>query len=365
MEKKQKILIVDDNSDNLKVAANILKSEENIIWLASNGKLAIDIAKMKNPDLIILDIQMPEMNGLEVCKILKKDFNTMEIPIIFMTARTDDESIKEAFEAGGADYITKPIKQFEVSARVKTQLKLADTIKRLKETISIKDKFFSIIAHDLKGPIGGMASLSKFIYDEFDNLPLEEIKETFQLTSDSSDKIYNLLINLLEWAKSQTGRIQFKPESINLKEIADNNIEINKILIAKKNITVENKLKEKYEIFADKEMMNTIIRNLISNAIKFTNKKGKIELGEIENEKYIELYVKDNGIGMSEKIKEKLFKIDEKVIAYGTEGEKGNGIGLVLCYEFIKKHGWSIEVESKEGEGSKFIIKIEKNGKIM
>ena len=360
MDKKQKILIVDDNNDNLKVAANILKSNDNIIWLAVNGKTAIEIAKIKQPDLILLDIQMPEMDGLEVCKRLKEDMETNEIPVIFMTARTDVESIKEAFEVGAADYITKPIKQFEIIARVKTQLKLTESIKELKETIIIKDKFFSIIAHDLKGPIGGMASLTKIIYDEFDYLSLEEIKETFQLTSDSSDKIYNLLTNLLEWAKSQTGIIKCEPEPVNLTEIINKNIELSKISMTKKNILAENKIKKKYEIFADKEMINTIIRNLLSNAIKFTSINGKIELGAIEKETFIKIYVKDNGIGMSQKIKEKLFKIDEKIISIGTEGEKGNGIGLSLCYEFVKSHGWEIEVESEKGEGSEFMIIIPK-----
>jgi len=134
MDKKQKVLIIDDNGENIKIAAKFIKSDEVIIWTAMNGKIGIEVAKEKHPDIILLDIQMPEMDGFEVCKILKADKETENIPIIFMTARTDVESIKEAFEVGAADYITKPIKQFEIIARVKTQLKLTESIKELKET---------------------------------------------------------------------------------------------------------------------------------------------------------------------------------------------------------------------------------------
>ncbi len=360
MDEKQRILIVDDNNDNLKVAANILKSEEKTIWLAVNGKTGIEIAKAKKPDVILLDIQMPEMDGVEVCTILKSDIETKDIPVIFMTARTDDESIKQAFEAGAVDYIIKPIKPCELTARVKTQLEIAKLIKNLRESINIKNTFFSIIAHDLKGPIGGLASLTKIIYEEFDTLSMEEIKNMFHITTESAAKSYNLLTNLLEWAKSQTGRIECLPEILDLSKIIEENIEIGRIAISKKSIFVENRVKGKYNISADKEMINTIIRNLISNAVKFTMLNGKIEIGTEEDRDYKKIYVADNGVGMSDKIKEKLFKIDEKVTSEGTEGEKGNGIGLNLCYEFIKKHNWEIEVESESGKGSKFIIKIPK-----
>ena len=270
MDEKQRILIVDDNNDNLKVAANILKSEEKTIWLAVNGKTGIEIAKAKKPDVILLDIQMPEMDGVEVCTILKSDIETKDIPVIFMTARTDDESIKQAFEAGAVDYIIKPIKPYELTARVKTQLEIAKLIKNLRESINIKNTFFSIIAHDLKGPIGGLASLTKIIYEEFDTLSMEEIKDMFHITTESAAKSYNLLTNLLEWAKSQTGRIECLPEILDLSKIIEENIEIGRIAISKKSIFVENQVKGKYNISADKEMINAIIRNLISNAVKFT-----------------------------------------------------------------------------------------------
>ena len=360
MDEKHRILIVDDNNDNLKVAANILKSEAKTIWLAVNGKTGIEIAKAKKPDVILLDIQMPEMDGIEVCEILKSDIETKDIPIIFMTARTDDESIKEGFECGAADYITKPIKNFEVQARVKTQLELIATIKKLKDTIYVKDKFFSIIAHDLKGPIGALASLSNMVYEQFDDFGEEELKEIFQGTRDTSKKTLNLLLNLLEWSKSQIGAIKFNPENLNLYDIVNENININKMVIAKKMIIVENKCDRWEEISADKEMLNTIIRNLLSNAVKFTYENGKIEFGTMEYEGGVKLYIQDNGVGMDEETKGKLFKIQEKIMSIGTAGELGSGIGLSLCYEFIKKHGWAIEVESRLNEGTRFELKIKK-----
>lgn len=131
MNKKQKILIIDDNNENIKVAANFIKSNEVIIWTAKQGKIGVELAKLKKPDIILLDVQMPEMDGFEVCGKLKEDSETKNIPIIFMTARNDDESIEKAFEAGAVDYIIKPIRKSEIIARVKTHLTLAQTIKNL------------------------------------------------------------------------------------------------------------------------------------------------------------------------------------------------------------------------------------------
>lgn len=360
MEKKNKILIVDDNSENLRVAANILKDNNNIIWLASSGKICLEIAKAKEPDLILMDVQMPEMDGFETCRKLKENKATSDIPVIFMTARTDDESIREGFECGAADYITKPIKNFEVMARVKTQLELIEHIKKLKETISVKDKFFSIIAHDLKGPIGALVALSDLVYEQFEDFTDTELKEIFSGTRDSSKKTLNLLLNLLEWAKSQTGAVKYMPETLNLYDAVNDNININKMVISKKNIYVENLCDRWIEIQADKEMLNTIIRNFLSNAVKFTYENGKIEFGTIEEETSIKFYIKDYGIGMNESVREKLFKISEKVSSIGTAGEAGSGIGLSICYEFIKKHGWEIEVESEIEKGTKFTLIIKK-----
>ena len=138
MENKQKVLIIDDNAENIKIAANFIKNSELIIWTAMNGKTGIELAKAKHPDIILLDIQMPEMDGFEVCKILKKYVETKNIPIIFMTARTDDESIENAFEAGAVDYIVKPIRKSETTARVKTHLKLAQIINKLEKSRSYR-----------------------------------------------------------------------------------------------------------------------------------------------------------------------------------------------------------------------------------
>jgi len=143
---RQKILIIDDNNDNIKVAANIIKADNNIVWATMNPKEGIKIAEAKTPDLILLDVQMPVMDGYEACKILKSKAQTKEIPIVFMTARTDDESIHKAYNEGGADYITKPIKKLELLARVNTQLKLSSMIRSLKEA-SVTDGLTKLYNH--------------------------------------------------------------------------------------------------------------------------------------------------------------------------------------------------------------------------
>lgn len=358
MDRNHRILIIDDNKDNLKVAANILKQENRTIWVAVSGENGIEIAKTKNPDIILLDIQMPEMDGIETCKKLKEDEATKNIPVIFMTARTDDESIREAFEAGGVDYITKPIKIHEVTARVNTHLNLVEKIEELNNTIAIKDKFFSIIAHDLKGPISAIALLFEMVSEDIESFNVEELKDIMKGTGDSARRTYNLLMNLLEWSKTQTGMIRFETEEINLKKLIEDNIEIVKMLLQEKKIKINSRIFGEPKITADYNMLSTIIRNLISNAVKFTNVEGEIEVGTEISDNILSIYVQDNGVGMSENIKNKLFKIEEKIISEGTIGEKGTGLGLVLVKEFVTKHGWDIKVESEQGKGSRFTIII-------
>ena len=223
-----------------------------------------------------------------------------------------------------------------------------------------KDKFFSIIAHDLKNPIAALRNLSQLMSEEFGNLERSEQIEFIHEIKNTSSNLFDLLENLLVWSRSQSGRIRYEPENIDVCYIIQSNIDLMKITANRKNINLKAKGDCPLFIKVDHNMITTVIRNILSNAIKFTEEGGEISVSHHETDREIVISIKDNGMGMSKEIKENLFKIDVTVTTLGTNEERGTGLGLIICKEFIDKHDGNIEVESTPGEGSTFIITLPK-----
>jgi PAS domain S-box-containing protein len=223
-----------------------------------------------------------------------------------------------------------------------------------------KDKFFSIIAHDLRSPLGSTLQLMEILLDKNDT---EQIKEIFGSIIESTKLTYGLLENLLEWSRIQTDSIEIKKERINLKELINEVIDLFEINSKKKNIYVSVISDKDYFVFADKNMILSVLRNLLSNAIKYSPSGGSVKVLFEEqlnsnNENYVKIIVLDSGVGIEQKDINNLFKIENSTSTIGTDGEKGSGLGLILCKEFIKKNGGGIFVESVVGKGSKFIITL-------
>ncbi|PBJ09348.1 sensor histidine kinase KdpD [Flavobacterium sp. ACN6] len=233
---------------------------------------------------------------------------------------------------------------------------------KIQKLLKDKNLFFSIIAHDLKGPLGSSLALSELMAEEIDGYSREEIKEITGMLHESNKNIYKLLENLLDWSKMQTGMMEYNPQEIVLNNLIEENVEINKNAALNKNIDLKFESTEVIKAEVDKGMIDTVLRNLLTNAIKFTDQQGKIIISMQKINHNVEVSITDNGIGIPDSIKEKLFKINEKVIQKGTENEIGNGLGLLLCSEFIKKHQGQIWAESKLGKGStfKFVLPLKR-----
>lgn len=360
------ILIVDDVLDNLKVLGNILKTDGHKVRSVLNGAMALQVAAKEKPDLVLLDIMMPGMDGFDVCGRFKANPALNDVPIIFISALNDTDDIVKALKSGGSDYITKPFKAEEVKARVATQLmiygqnkKLQQQRKELLELNATKDKFFSIIAHDLRGPLGGLMGLAGLMADESQQFTDLEQKEMITDLSHSARNMYNLLENLLEWAQMQKGQTAFRPRKLNLKEVVTDCLRTATGSARKKEIGITTDIPIEYEVFADKEMLQAIIRNLVSNAIKFTHKGGKVAIsaGSKDDEKIV-ISVLDKGVGMSDEMLTNLFRIDTNTRRPGTEGELSTGLGLLLCKEFVEKSGGNIWAESAQQKGSTFYFTI-------
>jgi signal transduction histidine kinase len=249
----------------------------------------------------------------------------------------------------------------------KSNLKLEEKNKIISEINASKDKFFSIIAHDLKNPLANFRDVTKLLAESYNEFSEEDKLEFLKLMKESSADIYSLLENLLEWSRSQRSKISFNPENFNLNMLVVEILKLMKPSADKKMIELVNHIPVSSDINADQNMLNTIIRNLLSNAVKFTPAGGKIEVGTANSSDYFKssdefkaIYVKDTGLGMTKETINKLFRIDESVTGVGTDGEKGTGLGLILCKEFVEKHGGRIWVESEVGKGSTFYFTLKK-----
>jgi len=250
----------------------------------------------------------------------------------------------------------------ELKSNVKEVNTLNETLTSKNETLNelnaTKDKFFGIIAHDLKNPFNSMLGFSNMLNENFDTYDTTEQKKFLSLIHISIQNTYNLLDNLLLWSQSQKGIIDFKSEKTNLFLLANDSISLLNQSAEKKSISLINQIPENIFVKADRNMVSVIIRNLISNAIKFTSKGGEIILKAENKEQFTEVEVKDTGVGIAKEVQSKLFDISKNTSTHGTENETGTGLGLILCKEFAEKNNGKIWVDSELGKGSSFKFTI-------
>ena len=372
---KPTILVVDDNPTNLQVLLESLKRTGFKILVARTGESAIQQAEYGKPDLILLDVMMPGIDGFETCRRFKTLDAFKEIPIIFMTALTDTTDKLKGFQAGGVDYVTKPLQHEEVLARVVTHL----TIRRLQQELrqqhallqeqhaqlqalnASKDKFFSIISHDLRSPLSAVLVGLRLLTDTESRLTDNEKNELIRDSHRTVEQLYNLLDNLLVWSRLQRGLMEYAPQPLDLRPLFERNATLFAANAEQKQIAIRQTVAEPVIAFADSHMIDAIIRNLISNALKFTEARGAITLSARQNDQRVEMAVADTGIGMDAETVAKLFRLDVRYNQLGTAGEKGTGLGLNVCKEFAEKNGGSIAVESVVGAGTTFRVTLPKS----
>ena len=236
--------------------------------------------------------------------------------------------------------------------------KLLESEKKLQEINAAKDKFFSIISHDLRSPFNSIIGFSEILYNETDAFSKTEIKGMAESIYKTSREAFNLLNNLLEWSGTQTGRIKFEPAKTGIYDIVISTIDLLNDNAKKKNIAISVDIPEQLQVFVDLNMITTVLINLLSNAIKFTYEKGSIKISAQDTGKFVEVTVADTGVGIKPEDIKKLFQIDADFSNPGTSNEKGTGLGLILCKEFIVMNNGNIRVESEVGKGSRFIVSL-------
>lgn len=365
-----KILVVDDVVTNVLLLQVLLNKEGFNVITANDGQAAISIIGKEKPDLILLDVNMPNKNGYEVVKEMKKCSQYREIPVIFLTAMNDTDNIVKGFEVGGSDYIIKPFNKEELMARIVHQLSLLAAkrtiVKRtheLKKTILARDKMYSVIAHDLRSPMASIKMIMNSIIHDVDKDKMDPmVYELLNLANKTTEDIFALLDNLLKWTKFQIGKQVVIPQSVDFVSLTRSVVEVSENIASLKKIKIEYEYDvDPANIYSDIDMIKSCIRNLISNALKFSYEGGIIKVTLKESGDDYILSVSDDGCGISEENQLKLLDVSTHYTTYGTAQEEGSGLGLLLAVEFINKNHGKLWFESKEGIGSTFYISLPKD----
>ena len=490
------ILVVDDNPTNISVLYDFLTQHHYEVLVAQDGESAVKRALLGKPDLILMDVMMPGMDGIETCRLIQEHPFLSQISIIFMTALCDVEDKVRAFGVGAVDYITKPFQQEEVLARIEThliirklRLQLQEKNKELREEVedrkrreafmrvqqdlspdgilfidqrgesashnrrwldlwqlsaeelksvqpsqradvyrgkvvaedwekfltvylqndrrgsqsvdfrlrngrifdlystpmvgaegfyygrslfvrditerkgveaslrelnASKDRFFSIIAHDLNNPFQGIIGFSELLSGMVDTMTKEEIIDYVHKLNQSAQTIHVLLQQLLTWSRLQIGHMDYRPSSQELREMVEFNVNLTRPNAEQKEIVVFNEVVEGSYFFGDPNMVNTILRNLLNNAVKFTPRYGTIRVQAVRKEDWWRVTVEDTGVGLLPSVIERILQVGSVGTSIGTAQEKGSGLGLMLVKEMVARHGGKLSVESEVGKGSKF-----------
>lgn len=362
------ILAVDDIATNIMLLKAVLSRAKYKIVTASGGFEALEKVAAVNPDLILLDIMMPDLDGYEVLKRLKADPAHEDIPVIFLTALHNPEDIVKGFKFGASDYISKPFNHEELITRVAHHIYLAAAQRtimqqrdELQATVEARDKMYSVIAHDLRSPIGTL----KMVFNMLSiNLTADQIGEdSFEMISmgnNITESTFMLLDNLLKWTKSQIGRMNTVFQEVDISEVVLFASKMSDVVAQVKNIEVEYDIPGAITVSCDVDMVKTIMRNLMSNAIKYSQEGGKIVVSVRETPTHAAISVRDNGIGIKEEDIAKLLNPETHYTTYGTKNEEGSGLGLQLVQDLTLRNGGELTIESKEGEGSTFTFTIAK-----
>ena len=365
------VLIAEDDFLIAEEISRIIKKlGYNFLGVASNGAKVLEMASKLNPDVIIMDIKMPKMTGIEVAKKMFDEEGTAAI--IILTAHESHDLLEEAGKSGVAAYLTKPPKPEEIDRSVYIALarkrdlnesralirELEESRRQLAESNATKDKFFSILAHDMRNPVAALFSFSNYLVENKNDISEDDLKNYLSIMHSTSKGLVDLLEELFLWANLRSGRYEIKPEKL---KVADVYSSVSNLLITgatQKNIRLESCIDEHLLAFTDRNSLQTVLRNLVTNAIKFTPQNGTITVSASDKSNSVEITVKDTGVGIPESDMPKLFRIDAHYTTSGTQGESGSGLGLVLCKELVEKNNGSIRVESRVGEGTSFIFEV-------
>jgi signal transduction histidine kinase len=362
------VIVVDDTPANLQLLTGMLKERGYKVRPVPSGKLALQAAKNDPPDLILLDIMMPEMDGYEVCERLKADDKLKEISVIFISALNETMDKVRAFGVGGVDYVTKPFQFEEVDARVRTHLELQRQRRKLKENYEqlrrleeLRDNLVHMIVHDLRSPLTGISGFLDLTLALEKETLTEDGLDYLQTAKRSTTAVIDMVSAVLDVSKMEAGEMKLHLVECDLVRIAADLVSGMQSLKEAREMIL-NAPPAPVTVVADGDLLLRVIQNLLGNALKFTPSDGWIRLGIEPDEDRICVTVRDNGPGIPAEYLEKIFEKFGQVEARANRQKHSTGLGLTFCKLAVEAHGGSIGVESEVGKGSKFWFVLPKDG---
>jgi len=363
-----KILIVDDTPANLDVLKQTLAREGYRISLAPSGERALKIVPLLKPDLILLDVMMPGIDGYETCRRLKRDRAHADIPVIFITAKNETQDIVEGFNAGGIDYISKPFRHEEVLARVSTQSRIRSLErarqrltqdldarnKHLVELNDLKTRFLGMAAHDMRTPLASIGGFSQILIDGASQMAEPEKEDFLTRIRNLSRQMLGMINDLLDVTVIESGQLNLDLIERSLNETLLNRLPLFELLADKKNILIDAQLETLPPMPFDECRIHQVFDNLLGNAVKFSPAGSRIVVSLDAEGEFARVTVRDEGPGLCEADKNRLFDGFQKLNPRPTGGEKSTGLGLLIARKMVEAHGGKLTVESAPGKGSTF-----------
>ncbi len=373
------LLIVDDTEANIRLLSHVLRGDGFSIIAAFNGEDCLQLARERKPDLILLDVMMPDVSGFDVCKQINLDPELKDIPVIFLSALTEIKDKVEGFEVGGVDYITKPFQKDEVLARIKTHLSLSQLQKERDERIEIlkkreqelrdlnvkKDDLVRMVSHDIRNPITGIIGLSKLMRVQ-QGISEEDRISMLKVMEESGNKLLDLVKKVLDNDAKSKKLDEFIFINTDVVQLIEKVISINspKAILKDIQLSFHSELLMN-EFLLDPIKMEIAINNLVSNALKFTSSNGIVLVSMSNTDENLTIKVIDNGIGIPDSMQKQLLLPggNELHSQAGTDGELGSGLGLHVVKNYVEAHNGDILVESSENVGTTFTVRIPINEK--
>jgi two-component system sensor histidine kinase/response regulator len=355
-----RILVVDDEPSNIFLLEGLLSAEGFTVSTAFNGREALVKVKTEAPDVVLLDIMMPEITGIEVLERLKSDPEVSDIPVIMVTAKSEAEDVAEALGKGAVEYIKKPINEIEMLARLRTILKLKQQEDSLKNLLKSKEEFIRMVSHDIRAPFSSIAGFADILLNdtELSGKLNNEQKEFLTIIIDTSNFIVDYFNKLLSWSNLGASGLVLQKEPKALSKLIQTATVIFQSKIADKKINLRVDLESDFEIVADVTYLNQVIINLLSNAVKFTPDGGNITISAQKKKECIQIILADTGIGIKNVTPDELFGKSFHKSTRGTKGEKGSGVGLRICKMILDAHDFDFSFRSESNKGTEFIIEI-------
>jgi two-component system sensor histidine kinase/response regulator len=353
-----RILVVDDQPANLQIVGSALGNLGHEIIPAEDGPTALKRVALRLPDLILLDLLMPGMDGCEVCVQLKANPAWQNIPVIFLSAADDKDLIVRALDSGGVDYITKPFNQAELISRVRTQLVLKAARDQLRQLAEDKDELLGILAHDLKNYLGGMNVSAGLLYRQMSRFNDDRVTQLAENIFRTSAQSLAFVKEFLANAAVDHG-VSFKPAAINLSEVAAATARQYEEAAQQKKITIQTDLPHaSIMALADSSALDQVLDNLVSNALKFSPPGKRVFLTVRPVNQHVECVVRDEGPGFSADDKARMFRRYGRLSARPTGGEPSTGLGLSIVRKLVLGMGGQLSCESTDGHGATFIIRL-------